>query len=191
MVVVTDLRLGPRIRALRRERGLTIPEIAEAAGLTSGFISQLERDLSSASLSSLARICDALGVRIGDVTDPISAEPYDIFTLPGQEHVLLTPADEQRFHVTESHLDPGTTSGQELHTLPAEIELVHVLSGSLELRVGKRRHVLNVGDSFTYRPREPHAWRNPSSDTKAIVLWLAVPNPYAARLGRRGSERGH
>ena len=54
-------RVEARVRSLRRERGLTIEQVAAATGLTKGFISQLERDRTSPSLSSIARICDALG----------------------------------------------------------------------------------------------------------------------------------
>jgi len=46
---------------------MTMAELAEATALTSGFLSQLERDLTSVSLSSLARICGALDVRFGDL----------------------------------------------------------------------------------------------------------------------------
>ena len=54
---------------------MTMAELAQETGLTSGFLSQLERDLTSVSLSSLARICAALDVRFGDVLDeaPTSA----------------------------------------------------------------------------------------------------------------------
>ena len=176
------VRIGRRLRELRRERGLTIPQVAERTGLTNGFLSQLERDLSSASLSSLARICEALGVRIGDVTDPIPVGEDEVFELPGQTHVLLTPGSERRFHVTESHVPPGGASGNEPHTLPADVELVYVAAGSLELRVRDEMTVLRAGESFTYSPREPHSWRNASDLDEVVVLWLAVPNPYASRL---------
>ena len=52
------------------------------------------------------------------------------------EHLLLSSGDERRFHVTESHIPPGGSAGEELYTLPADVELVYVLSGSLELQVG-------------------------------------------------------
>jgi transcriptional regulator with XRE-family HTH domain len=177
--VEVDLSIGSRLRELRRERGLTIPELAESSGLTSGFISQLERDLSSASLSSLARICAALGVRFGDVMDPVPTMGHDVVRIGGQDHLLLTPADEHRFHVTESHLAPGASSGDELHALPADAELVYVIEGRLELLVRGRTRFLGAGESFAYSPREPHGWRNPSDSEEAVVLWLAVPNPYS------------
>ncbi len=172
--------VGNRLRSLRKERGLTIPQLAAATGLTNGFISQLERDLTSASLSSLARIAAALDVRLGHLIDGIPVgEAHRELTLRGQEHLLLSPRGDMRFHVTESHIEPGASAGEELYTLPADVEIVHVVDGALELRVVDTTHVLRAGESFTYVPRDPHTWRNPSETEPATVLWLAVPNPYA------------
>ena len=182
-----EIRVGARLRARRLERGLTITEVAERAGLTAGFISQLERDLTSASLSSLYRICAALGLRVGDLIDDVPAgrlirreeQARRSLALGNAEHLLLSSRDERRFHVTESHIPPGGSAGEEPYTLPADVELVYVLSGSLELQVGDEVHELEQGDTLTYSPRDPHTWRNPSETDEAVVLWTALPNPYA------------
>ena len=159
---------------------MTIPQLAAATGLTNGFISQLERDLTSASLSSLARIAAALDVRLGHLVDGTPAgEAQATLELRGQEHILLSAPDELRFHVTESHIEPLATAGEELYSLPADAEIVSVVEGSLELQIGEAVHKLRAGESFTYAPRDPHTWRNPSATEPAVVLWLAVPNPYA------------
>jgi transcriptional regulator with XRE-family HTH domain len=162
--------VGNRLRLLRKERGMTIPQLAAATGLTNGFISQLE----------LARIAAALDVRLGHLVDgtPVG-EGQKVLILRGQEHLLLSSFDEMRFHVTESRIEPKATAGEELYTLPADVEIVHVVEGALELQVGARIHLLRAGDSFTYSPTDPHTWRNPSATETAVVLWLAVPNPYA------------
>ena len=181
-----ELRVGPRLRARRRELGLTISEVAERAGLTAGFISQLERDLTSASLSSLYRICAVLEIRVGNLVDDVPAgrlirreeQARRSLAMGDAEHLLLSSRDERRFHVTESHIPPGASAGQELYTLPADVELVYVLRGSLELRVGEETHLLEEGDTLTYSPRDPHTWRNPSETVEAVVLWTALPNPY-------------
>src|SRR4026207_1378283 len=72
----------------RRERGLTIEQLAAATGLTKGFISQLERDRTAPSLSSIARICDALGVRLGTIfehgPDPALVRKQDRPLIDGQ-----------------------------------------------------------------------------------------------------------
>jgi transcriptional regulator with XRE-family HTH domain len=182
-----EIRVGARLRARRLERGLTITEVAERAGLTAGFISQLERDLTSASLSSLYRICAVLGLRVGDLIDDVPAgrlirreeQARRSLALGNAEHLLLSSRDERRFHVTESHIPPGGSAGEEPYTLPADVELVYVLSGSLELQVGDEVHELEQGDTLTYSPRDPHTWRNPSETEDAVVLWTALPNPYA------------
>ena len=188
MTSAGEIQVGPRLRAARRERGLTISEVAEQAGLTAGFISQLERDLTSASLSSLYRICAVLGIRVGNLIDDVPSgqlirreqQTRRSLAMGNAEHLLLTSREERRFHVTESHIPPGGSAGDELYTLPADVELVYVLRGSLELRVGDETHLLEEGDTFTYSPRDPHTWRNPSDSDEAVVLWTALPNPYAA-----------
>ncbi len=188
MTSAGEIQIGPRLRAARRERGLTISEVAEQAGLTAGFISQLERDLTSASLSSLYRICAVLGIRVGNLIDDVPSgqlirreqQTRRSLAMGNAEHLLLTSREERRFHVTESHIPPGGSAGDELYTLPADVELVYVLRGSLELRVGDETHLLEEGDTFTYSPRDPHTWLNPSDSDEAVVLWTALPNPYAA-----------
>ncbi|MGH3042456.1 MAG: helix-turn-helix domain-containing protein [Gaiellaceae bacterium] len=187
MEATTETHVGTRLRALRRERGMTMAELAQATGLTSGFLSQLERDLTSVSLSSLARICAALDVRFGDVLDEaptgavIRREDAPAWTAIGNhEDLLLSSRDERRFHLMESRIPPGAGAGEDLYTFPADLELVYVLAGSLELRVGKRLYRVGAGDTVTYSPREPHTWRNPSGDEETVVLWFSVPNPHSS-----------
>jgi transcriptional regulator with XRE-family HTH domain len=189
--LTTDLtsatRIGGRLRALRRDRGLTMAELAKATGLTSGFLSQLERDLTSVSLSSLARICSVLDVRFGDVLDeaPTGAliRRKDVRSWTGLgTHVdlLLSSRDERRFHLMESHIPAGAGAGEDLYTFPADVELVYVLSGSLELQSEGKLFRIDAGDTVTYSPRQPHTWRNPSEGEEAVVLWFSIPNPHSS-----------
>jgi transcriptional regulator with XRE-family HTH domain len=182
-----DFRVGARLRSLRHERGLTIEQVAGATGLTKGFISQLERDTTTPSLSSLARICDALGVRMGDVF--LESAPDLVRLIRKDErravewnpnHFLLSPPQEQRLQAIESHIPPGAGAGDEAYSFPGDVEFVYVMAGTLELRVGDETYRLERGDVLTYPLREPHTWSNPSKDETAGVLWVAVPNPYAS-----------
>jgi transcriptional regulator with XRE-family HTH domain len=178
-------KVGARVRSLRRERGLTIEQLAAATGLTKGFISQLERDRTAPSLSSIARICDALGVRLSTIfeRDPAPAlvrrhERPKVDSPFATDNHLLSSRDEERFQAIESEIAPGAGAGDELYSLPGEMEFVYVLEGSLELQVGDEKHVLDQGDAITYPLSKPHTWRN-ASDTKSLrVLWVSVPNPY-------------
>jgi len=178
-------RVGARVRSLRRERGLTIEQVAAATGLTKGFISQLERDRTSPSLSSIARICDALGVRLSHIfeREPAPAlvrrneRPKVDSHFPTENH-LLSSRDERRLQVIESEVAPGAGAGDELYSLPGEMEFVYVLEGTLEIQVAEEKHVLEQGDALTYPLSKPHTWRNASDTDTLRVLWVSVPNPF-------------
>jgi transcriptional regulator with XRE-family HTH domain len=185
--LTSETRIGARLRSLRRDRGMTMAELATATGLTSGFLSQLERDLTSVSLSSLARICAALDVRFGDVLDSaptgavIRRKDARAWTGIGAHvDLLLSSRNEKRFHLMESHIPPGAGAGEALYTFPADVELVYVLSGSLELQAEGKLFRVDAGDTLTYSPREPHTWRNPSEGEQAVVLWFSIPNPMSS-----------
>lgn len=187
-----ESRLGERLRALRRDRGLSIAQLAERTGLTKGFLSQLERDLTSVSLSALARICSALDVRFGDVLDGpamgavIRRESAIRWTEVGNhDDVVLSPPEEQRLNLIESRIPPGVGAGDDVYTFPADVELIYVLAGALELKLGDEVMTLTAGETFTYSPRDPHVWRNPSESDETVVLWFAVPNPYSTPRDRQ------
>ena len=168
---------------------MTIPQLAAATGLTNGFISQLERDLTSASLSSLARIAAALDVRLGHIVDGTpEGEAQKVLFLRGQEHVLLTSADELRFHVTESRIPPGGSAGEELYSLPADVEIVYVAEGALELRCATPCTASRRASRSRTRPgiRTPGATRRRPSRRSSCGWPSPIPtrgyNPLRVRM---------
>lgn len=175
--------IGPRLRAARKARRMTIEALADATGLTKSFLSKLERDATSASVASLLRVCDALGLRPGTLFDTPATSlvrgdhaPPVNYGGDGVDDALLTPGSEPKVMAVRSDIEPGGNSGAEPYTMDADIEVAHVISGEIELVVGVETHLLGTGDTLTYDPREPHSWRNPSS-TPARVLWLLTPAP--------------
>jgi quercetin dioxygenase-like cupin family protein len=147
------------------------------------------------SLSSLARICATLDIRFGDVLDVepagdvVHRDEAGAWTVIGDHRdLLLSSLQDRRFHVIESHIPPGAGAGEDLYTFPADVELVYVLHGTLELRVGARVFEVGSGDTVTYSPRDPHTWRNPSSTDEAVVLWFSVPNPFWPGASAGGQE---
>lgn len=174
--------IGQRLRAARRARRLTLEQVADACGLTKGFVSKLERDQSTASVASLLRICDTLGLSIGELfegihtPDLLRAADYPVVSFGGERMVeyLLTPSRERRVQVLLSEIQPGGGSGQETYALPSDVEFVLVVSGELEIELDGRTDVLRAGDALTFVPRTPHAFRN-IGDAPARVLWVLVP----------------
>ncbi|TIC79770.1 cupin domain-containing protein, partial [Nocardioides sp. GY 10113] len=65
-----------------------------------------------------------------------------------------------------------------LYTVNCDFEVLHVLSGSVEVRFRDRSHRLEAGDALTFSGGEPHTWTNASTDP-AEVVWVLVPAPWS------------
>ncbi len=175
-----DVKVGSELRRARQERGLTLTHVAAASGLTKGYVSQLERDRVAPSLGSLARICDVLGIRIGDVIEasvhgPVHrGERQQLGSVDSSSHFLLSPRGERRFQAIESQIPPGGEADAAPAEVGGSLDFVYVVSGALELDVDGELHLLRAGESLTFPPSRARTWRNPSRRTFAKVLWMAV-----------------
>ena len=183
--VDTAMRIGPRLREARRQKGLSLEQLAEATSLTKGFISQLERDITSASVASLLRICDALGIHVGSLfqsarTDLIRRDEAPRINFGGERvtEYLITPANSRDVQIIRSIVEPGGGSGDEPYSLDASAEVVVVEEGELEISVDGAQHRLSPGDTLSFSPRFPHQWRNPSGSAECRVLWVLSPAPW-------------
>jgi transcriptional regulator with XRE-family HTH domain len=179
------LSIGRRVRAARLERGLTLQSVARSTGLTSAFISQLERGETSASVSSLVKISAALGIQVTSLFEKPSSKLIRrgdrVPTMLGGQGVvdyMLTPDEEKRAQVIETHLEPGGCADEELYTRGGDLLVCIVQSGVLEFRLQDEHVTLHAGDAMTIDPKVPHTWRNPSKRLRTRVIWVDVPAEY-------------
>jgi transcriptional regulator with XRE-family HTH domain len=181
-----DVAVGQRIRDLRRSRKLSLEVVAGSTDLSIGYLSQIERGLSSPSLRVLATIADVLGVGIaglfgtketaGGASDAIvTREPQRAelnLWRTGISKQLLSPSgSEGRLNLFLVHMEPGGSTGDELYTHDGE-EAGLVLEGEMKLTVDAESWTLKTGDSFRFASRRPHRFSNPSDKAKAVVLWV-------------------
>lgn len=178
-----SIPIGGRLRSTRLARGLTLGHVAAAAGLTEGFVSKLERDQVSPSVASLVAVCEALGLRVGELFEPPSSaivragEGAQInFGGAAAREYLLSPGSQSHIEVLHSIVAPQGSGGAELYALDVEVEFVYVMKGRFDIVLGPERHSLNAGDAMTFRGREPHTWMNPSTVDDAEVLWVLAPS---------------
>jgi transcriptional regulator with XRE-family HTH domain len=181
-----DLEVGERLRVIRTTRRLTLREVAERAGLSESFLSQVERGRASASIASLRRIADALGITIADLFQPAGpAEPRVLrrddrpalaFGILGRK-LLLTPKPLHELEVFVGELDPGGSTGAEQYAHGDSEELFVVLRGTVRLELGDDLHELEPGDSIDYRSSTPHRISN-AGDELAEVMWIISPPSY-------------
>jgi len=161
--------LGLRIRSRRRERGLTLMEVARRANLSHPFLSQVERGLAQPSMSSLFRIARALDVTqdwlLAAGAEATATEPVAVLrrgegssapvTGGGQARQLL--AAPGRFVPTE-FADLGRTFGEFFEHDGSEY--VYVIAGTVEVELGDgRRFTLAPGDCLRYPGAVAHRWR--------------------------------
>lgn len=178
-----ELQLGPRIRALRQARNVTLRELASRAGVTESFLSQVEREVTSPSIASVQRIAHALDLAIAELFTEEAPRGRVVrraerrrIVYPGLRAVdeFLTAGLSGRFQVILSTIDPGGGTGDEPYAHDSDEEVVIVLSGQLELWVAEEHYLLDEGDSIAYSSRLPHRNVN-SSDRVAIVLFCVTP----------------
>lgn len=178
------LNFGSVLRERRRTLGLTLNDVSERTGLTKGFLSDIERDKTSPSVASLVNLCDVLGLPVGDLFAASrnalvrAGERQPIrFGGTGVSDHLLTPSHGVRMQAIWSEIAPDGTGGDQLYSLRSEEEFVLVLEGELTLDLQGTEILLHTGDSFTFDPRLPHSFRNPSSEHPSIVIFIMTPPP--------------
>ena len=176
------MKIGSRIRSLRQQSELTQEELAERAGLTKGFISQVERDLTSISLDSLIQILDALVERVSDFfrdseKDRIVFRLRDRVDLPKRNGVkgfcLLVPGSTKRL-MEPVILTLGPTQCTEKEQAHPGDELGYVLKGRVAIHFGKKTHRAKEGECFYFMADRDHYISNAGPDD-ATILWITTP----------------
>jgi transcriptional regulator with XRE-family HTH domain len=175
-------RIGAQLRAARQAARKTVAEVAEESGLTKGFLSKLERDLTNISVASLIRLCDALGISVGSLFQAAKGEvvrkgeyPPINFGGKGIREYLLTPAGEKRVQALLSDIEPGGGSGDEPYSLPTDVEFAFVLAGQLRIVVAGEHLSLDAGDAFTFQSSIEHTFQVLPSAGPTRVLWVFSP----------------
>lgn len=170
----TDASFGERLRRCRTEAGLTMQAVADRAGLSVGFISQIERGLTVPSLTSLRAIAQVLGRPMSHFLDPPAdgADPRAFRVAEGgmRYERLSTRFEGSQLHSVLVHEPPGYRTEPAAH---AGEEIYYVLSGTLTVEIeGKATH-LGPGDSLHFRSDRVHSvWNH--GDTVATVLWCGT-----------------
>ncbi|MGB4780199.1 helix-turn-helix domain-containing protein [Microbacterium sp.] len=175
--------IGSRLRAVRQARSLTIEQLADLVQLTKSHLSRIERDLVSPSVSTLVTICDVLSIEVGELfrasdVKVVRRDEAPQINLGGEgvHEVLLSPRLEPRIQVLRSRVDPGViaSGGNDLYTVSAQLDVLHVISGRIAVRFADAEHELDAGDTLTLDGREPHSWRS-LDDNGAELLWVLLP----------------
>jgi transcriptional regulator with XRE-family HTH domain len=178
--MTADKHVGERIRALRLAKGMTLQQVAAQTGLTASFLSQMERNLSGVTLSSLVSVSKALGVALREiVTQPPQITPdthqgerqeYSVENVSLHYERLSASFPGSCLHALKIRIPKGYSSGFESH---AGEELLFVLSGDIEYTVDHKTYRLGAGDSMHIDSHRSHQIAN-GSDATTEILWAST-----------------
>ena len=180
-----DQAVGRHIRAWRKDRALSLEAVSAATGLSIGFISQIERGISSPTLRALTALADALGASVADlVAGPGRASgPAPTVARAGErkgaalwksgiyKQVLAggTAAGGAPYGFSLLDLESRAGAADEPYAHRGE-EAGYVLQGRLRLVVGERSWTLGPGDSFHFDSSQPHRFENPGRGRTRVVM---------------------
>jgi len=158
--------LGPAIRRVRRERGLTQEELATEVGASMAHLSRLESGARQPSLDGLLRVAAALGVEVGELLEA-SEEPgpgivvrgatSPVYELEGFSFQSLTPEAAPEDLAAMKIIFPANRRESEYKEHEGE-EWIYVLSGRLRLVLAGEATVLEPGDAAYFNGLVPHRW---------------------------------
>lgn len=172
--------IGQKIKQLRVLKGLTQEELADRAELSKGFISQVERNLTSPSIATLMDILQCLGTSISEFFNDTRDEQVvfsqeDYFEKTDTEllntiHWIIPNAQKNRMEPIRIKLEPG---GSTYPDDPHEgEEFGYVLSGNLTLHLGSKSYRLKKGESFCFVADRKHYI---TSKVGATLIWVSSP----------------
>ena len=176
------MKIGEKIKELRVQKSLTQEELADRAELSKGFISQLERDLTSPSIATLVDILQCLGTNLKEFFSDTSSEQVvfkkiDYFEkydseLKNEIKWIIPNAQKNMLEPILLTLDAG---GSTYPDNPHEgEEFGYVLNGSITLHIGSKTFRAKKGESFYFRAAQKH-YITTSEKQGASLLWVSTP----------------
>ena len=172
--------IGIKIKRLRRLCQLTQEELADRCELTKGYISQLENNLTSPSISTLTDILNALGTNLKDFFDDDEDEKIvftndDYFVKENTDHTMtwLVPNSQK------NEMEPVIVSLNPNSSMTVDMphegqEFGYVLEGEIVVVVGSNSFVCKKGETFYYTTDKNHYIKN-NKNKLAKVIWVSSP----------------
>lgn len=183
-------RLGPLLRKRRKQLGLTLQELCDRSGVSVGYLSQIEREMATPTLGTLAQLADGLQVGLDFFVK--SHKPTDAITRAGGREMFSLAGSSISYEALSNDYPGSEMSSYIMHVPPgyeSEVvshegeEILFILSGTIRQVLDGQVFTMTEGDSLHYSGEVPHSWSNPT-DEPARLLWtgtLAVLSPDGSR----------
>ncbi len=179
------MNLGNILKKHRKSNRLTLKIVADRAGISEGFLSQIENNVNSPSVETLMNICGAIGVNAGDILTQVeSQEKLSLIKKSEWEDIEIPPSGfaTRRFFPPEnrSEIDSAIIIFEPGKNIPGRKnvknsqEILCVLKGSIQFLYGEKVLNLTEGDSFHYWTYPEKQMISNNSSSNAVVLWIGT-----------------
>lgn len=172
--------IGAKIKRLRLSNQLTLEELANRSELTKGFLSQLERDLTSPSIATLENILEALGTNLKDFFSEDEVEQIvfskdDFFENTQDDYKISYIIPNAQKNEMEPILIELKEDKKSMEIDPHDgEEFGYVIQGKVTLVNGEEEYDVKKGETFYLKGNLPHYIIN-KNDTLAKVIWVSTP----------------
>lgn len=176
--------IGSQLHETRTKLGLSVQELAETSGISTGMISQIERGLANPSINTISKLASALGLQLGIFFEPRSQTDTELVVRkherrrigipdPNFLYELLVPDLKRTLEFVWVESAPGSSTENSPFQHEGE-ECGLVLQGTLEVHLGDDVFVLEAGDSIIFNSRIPHWYHNTGTE-RVLSVWAVTP----------------
>jgi transcriptional regulator with XRE-family HTH domain len=186
--------IGQRIREFRKEKGMTLVDLAAKINVSAGLVSQLERGGVGISVSLLKSISDSLAIPISTFFEKLDDEVHVHPRVMGKRErkvVVLDGGEGIRFSLICSHADlgsellfieypPGSSTGKDKYRHEGA-EGGYLLKGELTVEIEDAIYQLQAGESITFRSDFMHRISNMGESTAEAIWVNSIPWIFSTR----------
>jgi transcriptional regulator with XRE-family HTH domain len=180
--------IGNRLKAVRKQAGISQRELAKRAGVTNSTISMIEKNSVSPSISSLKKVLSGIPMSLLEFFNTDDFETADVPVVYTKKDFREASGDEgirwgvigkffpnrQLTFMVETY-SPNSDTGEEGYSHEGE-EAGYVVSGKLELLVDEQSYILEPGEGYYFESKRPHRFRNPFDEPCQIVSATTASN---------------
>ena len=176
--------LAEKLKAFRLANRMTLKQLANKAGCTDAYLSQLERGHANPSIMILKKIASALQVKVVDFFLEPETKENDVVCKEGERvnirfkrgdakiQMLVRNIRSKRMQPFYTTIEPGGGSKGSYSHIGEECGIV--LQGKLEINLNGKPYLLKKNESFYFSSQDPHSWSNPGRK-KTVVIWVVSP----------------
>lgn len=180
---VKEMELGERLKNIRKTKGMTLQKLSEMTNLSMGFLSNIERDLSSPTISHLQKICGALNIALVELIQP-SDDNKILVKKEERQEIFYSKTSKIKYElITEGQkslngicitMEEGADYGKISYGHSSD-EIGIVVKGTMQMEVEGKQYIINEGDTIYIKANVPHKYKNIGSG-QCISYWVLIGN---------------